>query len=71
MTLSARREITKKETAEYFWASKKGRGEILDRLVAAVGWSRANVRRRLHNALTRSGPGAAVKRAPGRWRLRR
>ncbi|MDQ6741119.1 MAG: hypothetical protein M3021_12370 [Actinomycetota bacterium] len=64
MTLSARREITRKEAAEYFRASKKGRGEILDRLVAAVGWPRANARRQLSNALTRRGPAGTVKRKP-------
>ncbi len=33
MSLSARREITKKEAREYSRASKKTKGEILDRLV--------------------------------------
>lgn len=31
-------------------------GEVLDRLVAKVGWSRANARHRLGRAYTRCGP---------------
>ncbi len=64
LTLSARREITKKEAAGYCRASKKAKGEVLDRLVAEVGWSRANARRQLANALTRRGPAGVVKRKP-------
>ncbi|MGP5227289.1 integrase catalytic domain-containing protein [Arthrobacter rhombi] len=64
MTLSARREITKKEASAYAKASKKERGALLDRLVAEVGWSRANARRQLHAALERKGPARAVVRQP-------
>lgn len=64
LTLSARREITKKEAGAYATASKKAKGEILDRLVAEVGWSRANARRALRTALRRRGPARAVARKP-------
>ena len=64
LTLSARREITKKEAGAYVAASKKAKGEILDRLVAEVGWSRANARRQLGRAFTRRGPARAVARKP-------
>lgn len=64
LTLSARREITKKEAAAYARAPKKAKGEILDRLVAEVGWSRANARRQLSAASSRRGPARAVVRKP-------
>ncbi|MDO5743155.1 MAG: hypothetical protein Q4P23_01695 [Micrococcaceae bacterium] len=50
MSLSARREITKKEAGEYSRASKKAKGEILGRLMVEIGWSRANARRQLGKA---------------------
>ena len=50
LSLSARREITKKQARAYDLASKKGKGEILARLVGEVGWSRANARRQLNAA---------------------
>ncbi|WP_043472601.1 DDE-type integrase/transposase/recombinase [Paeniglutamicibacter gangotriensis] len=62
--MSARREITKKEATAYSRASKKARGVILDRLQAEIGWSRANARRQLNNALKRRGPASAVKHKP-------
>lgn len=64
LTLSARREITKKEAAAYATASKKAKGEILDRLMAEVGWSRANARRQLGKAFKRWGPARVVARKP-------
>ena len=64
LSLSARREITKKEARAYASASKKGKGQILDRLVGEVGWSRANARRQLNAALARRGPARAVERKP-------
>lgn len=64
LSLSARREITKKEARAYASASKKDKGQILDRLVAEVGWSRANARRQLNAALARRGPARALKRKP-------
>ncbi|WP_062006590.1 hypothetical protein [Arthrobacter alpinus] len=45
-------------------ASKKAKGEILDRLVAEVGWSRANARRQLGKAFKRRGLGRALLRRP-------
>ena len=56
LSLSARREITKKQARAYASASKKSKGEILARLVGEVGWSRANARRQLNVALARRGP---------------
>lgn len=64
MSLSARREISKKEAGQYFRASKKGKGEILDRLVIEIGWSRANARRQLGRAFKRRGPARIVARRP-------
>lgn len=64
MSMSARREITKKHAAEYGASSKKAKGVMLDRLVATTGWSRANARRALTAARTRKGPARAVKRKP-------
>ena len=64
LSLSARREITKKQARAYASASKKGKGEILARLVGEVGWSRANARRQLNAALTKRGPARAVERKP-------
>ena len=64
MSLSARREITKKEAGEYFRASKKVRGEILDRLMVEIEWSRANARRQLGQAFKRRGPARIVARRP-------
>ena len=64
LSMSARREITKKHAAEYARASKKAKGVMLDQLVATTGWSRANARRALTAALKRKGPAKAVKRKP-------
>jgi len=47
LSMSARREITKKHATEYGKASKKAKGVMLDQLVATTGWSRANARRAL------------------------
>ena len=64
LSMSARREITKKHATEYGKASKKAKGVMLDQLVATTGWSRANTRRALTAAGKRKGPAKAVKRAP-------
>ena len=45
LSMSARREITKKYAREYQRASKKQRGVLLDGLCQATGWSRDNARR--------------------------
>lgn len=64
LSLSARREITKKQARAYASASKKVKSTILAQLVAEVGWSRANARRQLTGALARRGPARAIKRKP-------
>ena len=64
LSMSARREITKKHAAEYARVSRKAKGVMLDQLVATTGWSRANARRALTAALKRKGPAKAVKRKP-------
>ena len=64
MSMSARREITKKHAAEYAKASKTAKGVMLDRLVLTTGWSRANARRALTAAVKRKGTAKAVKRKP-------
>jgi transposase InsO family protein len=64
LSMSARREITKKHAAEYQRSSKKAKGVMLDRLVATTGWSRANARRALTAASRRKGPARAVTRKP-------
>lgn len=62
--MAPRKEITKNEADGFARASKKVKGEVLDRLVAQFGCSRANTRRHLNNALNRRGPASAVKRKP-------
>ncbi len=64
LSMTTRREITKKYAREYAIASKKARGRMLDELVAATGWSRANARRQVSVAGKRRGPQRAVRRAP-------
>ena len=64
LSMSARREITKRHAAEYAKASKKAKGVLLDQLVATTGWSRANARRALTAASRRKGPVKALKRKP-------
>lgn len=62
LSMSARREITKKHAAEYRRASKKAKGVMLDQLVATTGWSRANARQALTVVSKRKGPAKAVQR---------
>jgi len=64
LSMSARREITKKHAAEYAKASKKAKGVMLGQVVATTGWSRANARRALTAARARKGPAKAIKRKP-------
>ncbi|TFB94916.1 transposase [Cryobacterium sp. HLT2-28] len=64
LSMSARREITKKHAAEYARAPKKAKGVMLDQLVATTGWSRANARRALTAASKRKGPVKQVRRKP-------
>ena len=44
LSMATRREITKQYARKYAAASKKERGRLLDELVGATGWSRANAR---------------------------
>lgn len=62
--MGARREVTKKYAWEYAAGSKMAKGRMLDELVGATGWSRANARRAVTAAGKRKGPQRAVKRAP-------
>lgn len=64
LSMSTKREITKKYAREYGAGSKKARGRLLDELVATTGWSRANARRQVTAAGKRRGPQRAVRRAP-------
>jgi hypothetical protein len=66
LSMSARREITKKHAAKYRSASKKAKGVALDQLIATTGWSRANARRTLTTADKQKGPRRAVRRTPRR-----
>jgi len=51
LSMNTRKEITKKYALKYRRASKKDKGQMLDHLVATIGWSRANTRRALVTAL--------------------
>ncbi len=62
--MATRHEITKRYAKEYARASKKGRGRMLDELVAVTGWSRANARRATAAAAKRRGPARAAQRKP-------
>lgn len=62
--MAARREITKKYAKAYGQASKKAKGQLLDELCAATGWSRDNARRAIRNATTRKGRASQQKRKP-------
>jgi hypothetical protein len=61
LSMSTKREVTKKYAPEYGSASTKTRGRMLDELVATTGWSRANARRQVTAAGKRCGPQRAVK----------
>lgn len=64
MSMSTKKEITKKFGREYARSSKKVKGRLRDEVTAAMGWSRANARRQLRAAAVRSGHASAVKRKP-------
>ena len=53
--MAARREITKKLAREYAGASRTGKGEVLDTLVATTGWTRDHARRAIRHASSGSG----------------
>lgn len=62
--MGARREITKKYAKAYGQASKKHKGQLLDQLCAATGWSRDNARRAIRTATTRADSASQQKREP-------
>ena len=62
--MAARREITKKFAREYVRADKHAKGEILDGLVAATGWTRGHARRAIRSANARTGPAGRQPRKP-------
>lgn len=62
MSMSARREITKKYARGYASAAKKDKGRLLDELVGVTGWSRANARRAIAAASRRKGAAGSVAR---------
>lgn len=62
--MGARREITKKYAKAYGQASKKHKGQLLDELCAATGWSRDNARRVIRIATIRKGSASQQKRNP-------
>ena len=62
--MAARREITKKFAREYVRADKHAKGEILDGLVAATGWTRDHARRAIRSANARTGPAGRQPRKP-------
>lgn len=64
LSMSTKREITKKYAHQYASASKRARGQLLDELVATTGWSRANARRQVTVAGKRRGPQRATMRTP-------
>ncbi len=62
--MAARREITKKLACEYAKASKAGKGEVLDALVATTGWTRDHARRAIRRASQRVGSAQSLQRRP-------
>ncbi len=64
LSMSARKEITKRYARGYALASKKDKGRLLDELVGVTGWSRANARRAIAAAGKRKGAARAVARKP-------
>lgn len=64
LSMGARREVTKKLAREYAAASKSRKGELLDDLVSATDWPRANARGRSVLRPQRRGPARARVRKP-------
>jgi hypothetical protein len=64
LSMTARREITKKYARQYARAGKADKGALLDALVATTGWTRDHARRAIRVASARHGPAAAVVRKP-------
>jgi hypothetical protein len=69
LSMSARREITKKHAAVCAKASKKAKSVMLDLLVATTGWLRANARPALTVVGKRKGSARAVVRKPRAERM--
>lgn len=59
LSMAARVEVTKKYSARYAAAPKKGKSEILDTVVELTGWNRDHARQQLR-ARSRQAPGRAV-----------
>lgn len=62
--MAASREVTKKFAREYAKASKAGKSETLDALVAATGWTRDHARRAIRAANARKGAVRDQQRKP-------
>lgn len=62
--MAARREITKRFARGYAKADKAGKGEMLDALVAATGWTRDHARRAIRTASQRKGAAGQQQRKP-------
>lgn len=64
LSMAARREVTKKFAREYAGADKAGKGQTLDALVAATGWTRDHARRAIRTASVRVGRAGQQRRRP-------
>lgn len=71
--MAAKRQITKRFRTEYAKASKKGKGEILDRMCSALGIGRSTARRLLNEPASPrpdgDGRGRTARYSPGSFRL--
>lgn len=65
----ARKELAKSKAKEYARASKKRKGEILDMLCEATGWSRDNARRQLKSTI-RGSAGKKPRSRPKKYSKR-
>ena len=64
LSMAARREISKEFAREYAGADKVGKGQALDALVAATGWTRDHARRAIRTASQRVGRAGQQRRRP-------
>jgi hypothetical protein len=66
LDMQSRREILKANFEEYQKASKKGRTELLDRLVPVTGLNRSYLAAALGNdRVSRGGPGSGIRNNGG------